>query len=271
MYGNGIDAAGVCITVSAACNSDSYMTIRLSHFLTLYCWGHSGNVVVVVWACVFERMQLVNNHTTFIVTENCSNLLMCFSHHCAHYVALSSKSLTRPELWVACPSETPSVFPLRLWKMCLWLNVNHHWTCSSSARKWLSFCLILSPCCPYVNQDIGKQVRGYKKRYFLIEKPPTCKLDEGTYRLVSEPEGDIKPQVSLFACARVSAHVISLILQPENMQYNMLWLSDQHQQIILNYVYLSLCRIWSSPLRWPRWKATLKLSLRSLLPLNCLS
>ncbi|KAF0030367.1 hypothetical protein F2P81_017098 [Scophthalmus maximus] len=43
-------------------------------------------------------------------------------------------------------------------------------------------------------KDICKQVRGYKNRYFRIEKPPTCKLDEGTYRLLSEPEGDIKPQ-----------------------------------------------------------------------------
>lgn len=38
-------------------------------------------------------------------------------------------------------------------------------------------------------------MRGYKTRYINIEKPPTCKLDEGTYRLLSEPEGEIKPQV----------------------------------------------------------------------------
>ncbi len=117
------------------------------------------------------------------------------------------------------------------------LNVNHHSACSSPARKWLIFCLISSPCCPYINQDIGKQVRAYKKRYFLIEKPPTCKLDEGTYRLVSEPEGDIKPQVCPFACARVSTHVKSFTLQHiathwkhKNIQDNMPWLSDQRHQ-----------------------------------------
>uniref|UniRef100_A0A3P8RM13 Si:dkeyp-97b10.3 n=1 Tax=Amphiprion percula TaxID=161767 RepID=A0A3P8RM13_AMPPE len=47
-------------------------------------------------------------------------------------------------------------------------------------------------------KDIRKQVQGYKNRYIKIDKPPTCKLDEGTYRLLSEPEGEIKPQVWLF-------------------------------------------------------------------------
>ncbi|XP_014880265.1 uncharacterized protein LOC106941687 isoform X1 [Poecilia latipinna] len=50
-------------------------------------------------------------------------------------------------------------------------------------------------------KDIGKQVRGYKNRYMKIDKPPTCKLDEGTYRLVSEPEGDIKPEELKFTLA----------------------------------------------------------------------
>ncbi|XP_044057933.1 uncharacterized protein si:dkeyp-97b10.3 isoform X2 [Siniperca chuatsi] len=50
-------------------------------------------------------------------------------------------------------------------------------------------------------KDIAKQVRGYKNRYIRIEKPPTCKLDEGTYRLMSEPEGDIKPQDLKFTLA----------------------------------------------------------------------
>ncbi|KAG8001957.1 hypothetical protein GBF38_012257, partial [Nibea albiflora] len=49
--------------------------------------------------------------------------------------------------------------------------------------------------------DVAKQVRGYKKRYIQIEKPPTCKLDEGTYRLMSEPEGDIKPEDLKFTLA----------------------------------------------------------------------
>lgn len=48
-----------------------------------------------------------------------------------------------------------------------------------------------------VDQDISKQVRGYKNRYIRIEKPPTCKLEEGAYRLISEPEGEIRPQVRL--------------------------------------------------------------------------
>ncbi|XP_040902964.1 uncharacterized protein si:dkeyp-97b10.3 isoform X2 [Toxotes jaculatrix] len=50
-------------------------------------------------------------------------------------------------------------------------------------------------------KDIRKQVQAYKNRYIRIEKPPTCKLDEGTYRLLSEPEGDIKPQDLKFTLA----------------------------------------------------------------------
>uniref|UniRef100_A0A3B5ADE0 Uncharacterized LOC103369732 n=2 Tax=Stegastes partitus TaxID=144197 RepID=A0A3B5ADE0_9TELE len=50
-------------------------------------------------------------------------------------------------------------------------------------------------------KDIRKQVQGYKNRYIRIDKPPTCKLDEGTYRLLSEPEGEIKPQDLKFTLA----------------------------------------------------------------------
>uniref|UniRef100_A0A3P9HDH2 Si:dkeyp-97b10.3 n=1 Tax=Oryzias latipes TaxID=8090 RepID=A0A3P9HDH2_ORYLA len=50
-------------------------------------------------------------------------------------------------------------------------------------------------------KDIAKQVRACKNRYIKIDKPPTCKLDEGTYRLLSEPEGDIKPQELNFTLA----------------------------------------------------------------------
>ncbi|XP_028275737.1 uncharacterized protein LOC114445012 isoform X2 [Parambassis ranga] len=50
-------------------------------------------------------------------------------------------------------------------------------------------------------KDIRKQVQGYKNRYTRIEKPPTCKLDEGTYRLLSEPEGEIKPEDLKFTIA----------------------------------------------------------------------
>ncbi|XP_034404001.1 uncharacterized protein si:dkeyp-97b10.3 isoform X2 [Cyclopterus lumpus] len=50
-------------------------------------------------------------------------------------------------------------------------------------------------------KDIGKQMRRYKNRYLPIEKPPTCNLEEGTYRLLSEPEGDIKPQDLKFTLA----------------------------------------------------------------------
>ncbi|XP_074536379.1 uncharacterized protein LOC141798371 [Halichoeres trimaculatus] len=50
-------------------------------------------------------------------------------------------------------------------------------------------------------KDISKQVQGYKNRYMKIAKPPTCKLDEGTYRLLSEPEGEIKPEDLKFTLA----------------------------------------------------------------------
>lgn len=64
-------------------------------------------------------------------------------------------------------------------------------------------------CYPCVNQDVAKQVRGYKKRYIQIEKPPTCKLDEGTYRLMSEPEGDIKPEVCPCVCMASALYCIT--------------------------------------------------------------
>ncbi|XP_034024180.1 NACHT, LRR and PYD domains-containing protein 1b allele 3 isoform X2 [Thalassophryne amazonica] len=50
-------------------------------------------------------------------------------------------------------------------------------------------------------KDIGKQVRSYKNRYIKIEKPPTCKLEECTYRLLSDPEGEIKPENLKFTLA----------------------------------------------------------------------
>nr|XP_057936753.1 uncharacterized protein si:dkeyp-97b10.3 [Doryrhamphus excisus] len=50
-------------------------------------------------------------------------------------------------------------------------------------------------------KDIRKQVGKYTKRYIQIEKPPTCTLNEGTYRLLSKPEGAIEPQVLNFTLA----------------------------------------------------------------------
>ncbi|XP_041733766.1 uncharacterized protein LOC121567647 isoform X2 [Coregonus clupeaformis] len=50
-------------------------------------------------------------------------------------------------------------------------------------------------------KDIGKEVRCSKRRYLKVEKPPTCKLDERRYRLMSEPEGDISPADLLFTLA----------------------------------------------------------------------
>lgn len=79
-------------------------------------------------------------------------------------------------------------------------------------EMFVRLCSHLLSCCLDVNQDITKQVRGYKNRYIRIDKPPTCKLDEGMYRLMSEPEGEIRPQVSLFVQA----------LKVQTFQYNML-------------------------------------------------
>lgn len=88
-------------------------------------------------------------------------------------------------------------------------------------------------CYPCVNQDVAKQVRGYKKRYIQIEKPPTCKLDEGTYRLMSEPEGDIKPEVCPFV------RVWHLLYIASHGHVRLLLLDS----IFFNYVHVSLCRI----------------------------
>ncbi|CAN9511461.1 unnamed protein product [Ophioblennius macclurei] len=64
-----------------------------------------------------------------------------------------------------------------------------------------SFHVYLAPNNSSDIKDVAKQVRGYKNRYFQITKPPTCNLEEGTYRLVSEPEGEIKPQDLKFTLA----------------------------------------------------------------------
>lgn len=64
-----------------------------------------------------------------------------------------------------------------------------------------SFHVYLAPNSSSDIKDVAKQVRSYKNRYFQITKPPTCHLDEGTYRLLSEPEGEIKPQELKFTLA----------------------------------------------------------------------
>ncbi|KAG7215615.1 hypothetical protein INR49_022141 [Caranx melampygus] len=65
-------------------------------------------------------------------------------------------------------------------------------------------------------KDICKQVRACKNRYIRIDKPPTCKLDEGTYRLLSEPEGDIKPQdlKFTFAVTKMKGYFEAFFEQP---------------------------------------------------------
>lgn len=64
-----------------------------------------------------------------------------------------------------------------------------------------SFHIYLATNSPSDIKDIRSQVRGYKNRYISIEKPPTCKLDEGTYRLLCEPEGEVRPQELKFTLA----------------------------------------------------------------------
>ncbi|XP_068567999.1 uncharacterized protein si:dkeyp-97b10.3 isoform X3 [Cebidichthys violaceus] len=84
-------------------------------------------------------------------------------------------------------------------------SVEHHGVvlvykqlCSDNNNNNYSFHIYLATNSSSDIKDIGKQVRGYKNRYTRIEKPPTCKLDEGTYRLLCEPEGEIKPQVTVW-------------------------------------------------------------------------
>ncbi|KAL3057453.1 hypothetical protein OYC64_007850 [Pagothenia borchgrevinki] len=86
------------------------------------------------------------------------------------------------------------------------LSVEHHgvvlvYKQVGSGNNNYSFHVYLATNSSSDINDIGKQVRGYKNRYIRIEKPPTCKLDEGTYHLLSEPEGEIKPQDLKFTLA----------------------------------------------------------------------
>ncbi|CAL1570581.1 unnamed protein product [Knipowitschia caucasica] len=71
----------------------------------------------------------------------------------------------------------------------------------ASSNNCHSFHIYLATNSPSDIKDIRCQVRGYKNRYISIEKPPTCKLDEGTYRLLCEPEGEVKPQELKFTLA----------------------------------------------------------------------
>ncbi|XP_034460589.1 uncharacterized protein si:dkeyp-97b10.3 isoform X1 [Hippoglossus hippoglossus] len=77
--------------------------------------------------------------------------------------------------------------------------------------------------------DVSKQVRGYKKRYAQIEKPPTCKLDERTYRLLSEPEGDIKPQDLKFTLAvtRMKGYFEAFFEQPPPFKLSLIEIESE--------------------------------------------
>lgn len=50
-------------------------------------------------------------------------------------------------------------------------------------------------------KDIGKEVRCSNRKFQKVEKPPTCKLDERRYRLMSDPEGEIIPEDLSFTLA----------------------------------------------------------------------
>ncbi|XP_077954460.1 uncharacterized protein LOC120824276 isoform X2 [Gasterosteus aculeatus] len=79
-----------------------------------------------------------------------------------------------------------------------------YWLSSNSGNNNNSnntFHIYLAPNSSSEIQDIRKQVRGHRNRCERIVKPPQCILDEGTYRLLSEPEGEIKPQDLKFTFA----------------------------------------------------------------------
>ncbi|XP_039986974.1 NACHT, LRR and PYD domains-containing protein 1b allele 3 [Xiphias gladius] len=78
-------------------------------------------------------------------------------------------------------------------------------------------------------KDICQQVRGYKNRYIRIEKPPTCKLDEGTYRLLSEPEGDIKPQDLKFTLAvtKMKGYFEAFFEQPPPFKFSLIEINTE--------------------------------------------
>uniref|UniRef100_A0A667YE67 Si:dkeyp-97b10.3 n=1 Tax=Myripristis murdjan TaxID=586833 RepID=A0A667YE67_9TELE len=65
-------------------------------------------------------------------------------------------------------------------------------------------------------KDIAKELRTSKRRYMKIEKPPTCKLYERSYRLLSEPEGEIGPEDLTFTLAvtKLKGYFEALFEQP---------------------------------------------------------
>ncbi|KAJ0022023.1 hypothetical protein NQD34_009513 [Periophthalmus magnuspinnatus] len=87
-----------------------------------------------------------------------------------------------------------------------------------------SFHIYLATNSPSDIKDIRSQVRGYKNRYISIEKPPTCKLDEGTYRLLCEPEGEIKPQELKFTLAvtKMKGYFEAFFEQPPPFQMSLI-------------------------------------------------
>ncbi|KAM7413004.1 hypothetical protein PAMA_020405 [Pampus argenteus] len=78
-------------------------------------------------------------------------------------------------------------------------------------------------------KDIAKQVRCYKNRYIQIEKPPTCKLEEGTYRLMSEPEGEIKPEDLKFTLAptKIKGYFEAFFEQPPPFKLSLIEINTE--------------------------------------------
>ncbi|XP_054453957.1 uncharacterized protein si:dkeyp-97b10.3 [Anoplopoma fimbria] len=124
-------------------------------------------------------------------------------------------------------------------------SVEHHGVvlvykqlCSDNNNNNYSFHIYLATNSTSDIKDICKQVRGYKNRYIRIEKPPTCKLDEATYRLLSEPEGEIKPQDLKFTLAvtKMKGYFEAFFEQPPPFKLSLIETSTEET-------------VWSSTIR----------------------
>uniref|UniRef100_A0A3B4AIY9 Uncharacterized protein n=1 Tax=Periophthalmus magnuspinnatus TaxID=409849 RepID=A0A3B4AIY9_9GOBI len=104
-----------------------------------------------------------------------------------------------------------------------------------------SFHIYLATNSPSDIKDIRSQVRGYKNRYISIEKPPTCKLDEGTYRLLCEPEGEIKPQELKFTLAvtKMKGYFEAFFEQPPPFQMSLI--ETTISKIVFSFIILDYC------------------------------
>ncbi|KAM4742068.1 uncharacterized protein FYW61_000989 [Anableps anableps] len=97
-------------------------------------------------------------------------------------------------------------------------------------------------------QDIYKQVQRYKNQYIRIDKPPTCKLVEGTFHLFSEPEGEIRPEELEFTIDWIKIKgYFEAVFEQQQPPFKWFLIKKSTDEVV-----------WSAIIREADWQADLK-------------